>query len=159
MVASSAKAVGIDLRTDFPQQSVWQTNRNAGDFDLTLSSTTGVSAAGPWPRFQAVLDSRDIPKIGENAFSNFGRYSNPQVAALLDKAAASTKVADQKKLYGQLDAIFQKDIPAIPLMYRPYEFYEFNTTHWTGFPTSENPYAPPQNAQAGVKMLYKIKPR
>ncbi|WP_226342335.1 ABC transporter substrate-binding protein [Deinococcus sp. AJ005] len=159
VVASSGKAVGIDLRTDFPQQSVWQTNLNTGDFDLALNGSVGVSAAGPWPRFQAAMDNRDTPKIGENAFSNYGRYSNSQVAPLLDKAAAATSAADQKNLYGQLDAIFQKDVPAIPLMYRPYEFYEFNTAHWTGFPTSADPYAAPQNAQAGVRMLYKIKPR
>jgi peptide/nickel transport system substrate-binding protein len=43
-------------------------------------------------------------------------------------------------------------------MYRPNEFYEFNTSVWTGFPTSKDPSAgTPQFQQAGIFWLYKIK--
>ena len=42
-------------------------------------------------------------------------------------------------------------------MYRPLEFYEFNETNWTGFPTSENPYAPPMWQGAGIQWLFKLK--
>jgi peptide/nickel transport system substrate-binding protein len=63
-----------------------------------------------------------------------------------------------KTYYDQLDQLFMKDIPGIPLMYRPNEFYEFNTTAWSGFPTDKDPSAgTPQFAQAGIKWLYKIK--
>jgi len=50
--------------------------------------------------------------------------------------------------------------PTLPLLYRPEEFYEFNTKHWTNFPTAKNPYAPPHMpvAGAGTKMLWEIKP-
>jgi peptide/nickel transport system substrate-binding protein len=48
------------------------------------------------------------------------------------------------------------DVPAIPLMYRPLEFYEFNESHWTGFPTAENPTAPPMFQGAGIKVLYNL---
>jgi len=67
--------------------------------------------------------------------------------------------AGQTEIYAQLDAIFQQDIPAIPLMYRPQEFYEFNESQWTGFPTSDNPTAPPMHAGAGIKVYYGLKPK
>jgi peptide/nickel transport system substrate-binding protein len=42
-------------------------------------------------------------------------------------------------------------------MYRPLEFYEFNTSTWTNFPTEENPYAPPMWGNAGIAWIFKLK--
>ena len=42
-------------------------------------------------------------------------------------------------------------------MYRPLEFYEFNASNWTNFPTKENPYAPPMWQGAGIQWIFKIK--
>lgn len=155
IVASSAQAVGIDLRTNFPEQSVWQTNIQNGTFELALYSPTGVSAAGPWPRFQFLLDGRNVPPVGQTSFRNFNRYDNPEVSSLLDQAASASP-EEQKALYTQLDDIFRQDIPAIPLMYRPFQFYTVSETVWSGFPTEENPYAPPTHNQAGVRALFEI---
>ena len=116
-----------------------------------------IGPATPWQRFRDVLDKRGVPDVGSAAYWDYGRFSNDAVAALLDKAAASSDEATQKDLFSQLDKIFQDNVPAIPLMYRPNEFYEFNETVWTGFPTSDNPVAPPQHQAAGIEILYKIK--
>jgi peptide/nickel transport system substrate-binding protein len=104
-----------------------------------------------------MLDSRGVPEAGKTAFWDYGRFSDPTVADLLDKAAAAPDVATAKQYYDQLDAIFMKNIPGIPLMYRPYEFYEYNSSVWTGFPNSANPTAPPMFQGAGIEILYKIK--
>jgi peptide/nickel transport system substrate-binding protein len=77
--------------------------------------------------------------MGQNAFWDYSRYSNPAVAPLLDKAGAATSAADKKAAYAELDKIYMQDIPGIPLMYRPLLFYEFNTSVWTNFPTADNP--------------------
>ncbi len=155
IVASSAQAVGIDIKTNFPEQSVWQTNLQNGNFDLVMNSASGASAAGPWPRFRDVLDSRGVPEAGQTAFWNYGRYDNPEVGALLDQAAAATP-EEQGQFYAQLDAIFRQDIPAIPLMYRPQQFYTFDSAVWKNFPTAEDPYAPPMHSQSGVQVLFNI---
>ena len=57
----------------FPKQSVWQTDQQNGNFDLTMNTPTGASAAGPWPRFRDVLDIRGVPEAGQTAFWNYGR--------------------------------------------------------------------------------------
>ena len=103
----------------------------------------GVGPASPWLRFQNIMDSRGVPPEGKTAFWDYGRFSDPAVAPLLDKAAASTTENQKKEYLGELDKLFMQQVPAIPLMYRPLVFYEFNTTHWTGFPTDSNPTAPP----------------
>jgi peptide/nickel transport system substrate-binding protein len=52
-----------------------------------------------------------------------------------------------------------EEMPIIPLMYRPWLFYQFSTKHWSNFPTESNPYAPPQCLMvgAGITALWGIK--
>lgn len=159
IVSSSAKAVGIDLRTDFPEFPVANSNMANGTFDLGLWFVAGVGAASPWQRFRDVMDSRDVPDIGKTAFWGYNRYKNPKVGELLDKAAAAESDNELKQYLGELDKIFMTDVPAIPLMYRPLEFFEFNESVWTGFPSAANPKAPPMFTGAGVRLLFNIKPK
>jgi peptide/nickel transport system substrate-binding protein len=157
LVSQSAQAVGIDITTEFPEAPVVNTRVGQAEFDLALWPVSGVSASSPWLRFRDILDNRGVPPPGTRAFWNFNRYKNDAVGPLLERAAAAATEADQKELYGQLDKIYRQDIPAIPLMYRPLEFYEFNQTIWTGFPDSDHPTSPPTQSGSGIKLLYQIK--
>jgi peptide/nickel transport system substrate-binding protein len=155
-VAASAKVVGIDISTSFPEQPVDIAALQNGDFDIAMYSGTGADPASPWARFRDVLDSRGVPPAGQTAFWNYNRFSHPSVGSLLDQAAAAS-AADQPKLYAQLDDIFRQQIPTIPLEYRPLEFYQYQEKVWSGFPNSSNPYAPPLFRGAGMNWLTKIK--
>lgn len=118
---------------------------------------SGVTASSPWLRFRDVLDNRTVPPAGQRAFWNFNRYANSRVGELLDQAASASE-DDKKRLYGELDKIVRADVPVIPLMYRPLEFYEVNQAVWTGFPTSDNPNGPPMQSGSGVRNLFKLQP-
>lgn len=157
VVAESTKEAGFDISTKFPQQAQTTTAVQNGNFDLACWYVAGVSAASPWQRFRDVLDSRGVPKPGTSAFYNYGRFHDSRVAPLLDKAA--TQSGEQaKQTYGELDRIFMANAPMIPLVYRPLDFYEFNTKTWSGFPTAKHPTAPPQFRGAGIDWLYDLKP-
>jgi peptide/nickel transport system substrate-binding protein len=158
LVAQSATEAGIEVVTEYPEFPVINARRNNGDFDMVIWTVAGATPASPWQRFRDVLDMRGVPAFGEAAFWNFGRFEHPDVPALLDAAAATTDEATQKELFDQLNAIFMENIPAIPLMYRPLEFYEYNETHWTGFPNASNPFAPPLPERGGVELLYGLQP-
>jgi peptide/nickel transport system substrate-binding protein len=158
IVVQNAKAVGIELKEDYPDAPVVTTKIQNGDFDLNLWYIAGAGPASPWQRFRDMLDSRGVPDMGKTAFWNYGRFNDPKVADLLDKAGQAADPTTVKDVYSQLDKIFIDNVVGIPLMYRPDEFYEFNQKYWTGFPTSENAFAPPQFAGAGIQWLYKIKP-
>jgi peptide/nickel transport system substrate-binding protein len=157
LVSQGAQATGMDISTEFPEAPVVNTRVGNADFDLALWPVSGVSASSPWLRFRDLLDNRGVPPAGQRAFWDFNRYSNDHVGDLLQQAAAATTDDAKKEFYGQLDSIFRKDVPVIPLMYRPLEFYEFNQTVWTGFPTSDNPTSPPTQSGSGIKMLYGLK--
>ncbi len=156
IVASNAKAAGIEIRTKFPQAPAVTRDVQAGDFDLACWSVAATSAATPWQRFRDVLDDRGVAKLGQPAFWNYGRFKDTSVAPLLDKAAGADE-SQVAEIYTQLDTIYMKNVPMIPLMYRPLEFFEFNETSWTNFPSEKNDYAPPMFQGAGVSWLYKLK--
>jgi peptide/nickel transport system substrate-binding protein len=158
IVVQNAKAVGIELKEDYPDAPVVTTKIQNGDFDLNLWYIAGAGPASPWQRFRDMLDSRGVPDMGKTAFWNYGRFSDPKVADLLDKAGQAADPSTVKDVYSQLDKIFMDNVVGIPLMYRPDEFYEYNQKFWTGFPNSENAWAPPQFKGAGIQWLYKIKP-
>jgi peptide/nickel transport system substrate-binding protein len=157
IVAKSAQEIGIGISTEFPQPPTAISAIQNGDFDLAMQSYTAVNPASPWSRFRDALDDRGVPGKGKTAFWNYNRFSDPEVAALLDAAAGAKSDAEAKTAYGKLDKIYREKIPVVPLMYRPFQFYEFNESNWTGFPTEENPYAPPMYGGAGIQWLFKIK--
>ncbi|WP_324668741.1 ABC transporter substrate-binding protein [Geochorda subterranea] len=156
IVSQSARQVGIEVRTEFPQAPVVTSNVQEGNFDMALWYVSGVGPASPWTRFRDVLDDRAAAPIGQQTFQNYGRFSHPDVARLLDQAAQAGSVEELRRIYGELDRIFMENVPAIPLMYRPLAFYEFNETHWTGFPTASDPKAPPAFY---ISVLRLVRPR
>jgi len=162
IVQQNLRSVGIDVRTEFPDAPVWTDRVQRGDFDIAMQNPAGAySPAQPWLKFRNAMSARGVPPIGEgNAFWNYGRYDNPEAEELLDRIAATADDAERKRLYRELNALFMRDVPLVPVEYRPWQFYEFNTTHWTNFPTAQDPYAPPQICTdgAGVRALYKLRP-
>ncbi len=161
IVAQSARKVGIDIQTYFPDTPVWSNDRMTGNFDMIMDTPApNALPSQPWSRFYAAMYSKDVPKIGEIAFRNWGRYKNEKADNLIEKIPSVKGEEAVKLLFRELDKIYMKDIPIIGLEYRPALFYEYNTTYWTGFPNEKNPYAPPQICTdgAGIKALYHIKP-
>lgn len=158
VVVQGAREVGFDVATDFPEAPVRMTMLQNGDFDMGLHSYAGVSAAGPWQRFSDTMDSRGIPELGQTAFTNFNRFSSPEAEELLDQIPAETDPEAQQALYTQLDEIYRDEIPCIGLMYRPLQFFQYNEGAWSGFPNSEDPYAPPLHFGAGIRILSKLTP-
>jgi peptide/nickel transport system substrate-binding protein len=157
IVAKSAQEIGIGISTEFPQFPTMYSALQNGNFDLAMYSYTAVNPASPWTRFRDALDERGVPERGKTAFWNYNRFSDPGVAAQLDTAAGAKSDAEAKAAYAKLDQIYRKNVPVVPLMYRPFQFYEFNESNWTNFPTEENPYAPPMYGGAGIQWLFKIK--
>lgn len=160
IVAQSAKAIGIELRTKFPEAPVWTNDLQTGKFDIIMNTPAGgVSPSQPWNRARTIMYSKGVPAVGEMAFWNWGRYKNDQADALIDKIPNVSDEAQLKSMYTELAKIWLKDIPSIPLMYRPWVFYTVNESVWKGFPVQgDGSNIPPQIAMdgAGVKALYQI---
>jgi peptide/nickel transport system substrate-binding protein len=161
VVVESFRQLGIDAAPSFVEYPVWDKNVKQGTFDLIMKTQTAdLFPSTPWKRFEQVMSSTGNKPLGEDVFSNFGRYKNARADQLLNTIPRLTEETKSLEAYRELNQIFMKEIPVLPLMYRPTQFYQFSTKHWNNFPTQENPYASPQNLMigAGVKALWSINP-
>ncbi|WP_458451399.1 ABC transporter substrate-binding protein [Fibrobacter sp.] len=161
VVAESFGEIGVTAEQNFVDYSVWDKDLRQCTFDLAMKTQTAeLSAATPWTRFDQVMGNVALKPVGEDAFSNQGRYKNDEANKLLAKIPTIASEDELKKAYRELNKIFMETVPVLPVMYRPTQYYQFSTKHWTNFPTEENPYAPPQHliVAAGVKALWEIQP-
>ncbi len=159
IVAAGAQAVGIDIRTNFPEAPVRTDMLQTGNFDIILDSVgSGYGMAHPWERFRVALDSRELPEIGQTAFHNYARYKNEEVHEILDRAGYTTDEEERAQYLRELNRIVMHDIPVIGLMYRPWDFYTVSEHVWTNWPDADNPTAPPNHQQAGIWIYYQIEP-
>ncbi|SHK31762.1 ABC transporter substrate-binding protein [Paramaledivibacter caminithermalis] len=160
IIQQSAKKIGIELETYFPEDTVYENDRNTGNFDIVMSTPADViTPAQPWKRAHDILSAKELPPFGEQAYWNFGRYKNERAEKILELIPAEKDIERLRKLYTELTIIYLKDIPTIPLMYRPTYFFTVNESVWTNFPhENDGTGIPPYCFDgAGIKSLYNLK--
>jgi peptide/nickel transport system substrate-binding protein len=168
IVVRSLRSVGIDARERFVDASLFWNALFQGDFDLIMfTPSQSPTPSKPWSRFDSILTTQDFVSQGEKMYKNMGRYNdpkapgyNPRIDELL---ALIPTIKDEPALiaaYRELNIIYMKEQPTLPLMYRPDQFYEFSTKHWENFPNAQNAYLPPQipGDRLGTRMLWQLKP-
>jgi peptide/nickel transport system substrate-binding protein len=159
IIVEGLRAVGIDVRERFVDYGSWDDDLKRGLFDFSMKTPyPDQTASLPWSRFEQVMNSKDLAPVGEVVFRNEGRYRNPQADKLLEQIPAASNPEQLKSLYLQLNQLFISEMPVIPLMYRPWLFYQFNTKYWDNYPVGSNSYAPPQCLMvgAGIQALWGI---
>jgi len=157
IVAKNFQSIGVDAATNFPQQAQTLTAFQNGDFDLGCWYVAGTNPSTPWQRFSDVMSNVDMAPLGQTAYRNFGRWESGEVNDLLEAAAAAPDDATKLEAITALDDLYRAEVPAFPLMYRPDEFFEFNASNWSNWPTEENDYAPPMFRGAGNEWIFQLK--
>ncbi|MEO8177745.1 MAG: ABC transporter substrate-binding protein [Deltaproteobacteria bacterium] len=168
IVVRSMRAVGIDARERFVDAAVWYPAQYTADFDLLMATPSSApTPSKPWSRFDAVLTTQDFAPEGEKMYRNYGRFNDrksPSYVArfseLLDRIPTLTDPAELLAAYRELNALFMQYQPALPLVYRPDQFYEFSSRAWQGFSSAENPFLPPQipSSRMGTRVLWSLRP-
>ncbi len=160
IVAQCAKKIGIEFRTKFPESPVVLNDRQTGKFDVVMDEPAAATTPSqPWARAKYILYSKGVAPMGELAFWNFGRYKNPRADEIIEAIPAESDMDKLKAMYTELTKIWLKDVPTVPLMYRPWSFYTVNESVWKGFPVEgDNTGIPPQICMdgAGIRALYVI---
>lgn len=159
IVVSGLRAIGIDAQEKFLEYEQWDRDLKNGMFDFTMKTPhPEQSYSLPWARFDKVMSSKDWKPVGEVMYQNEGRYKNAIADSLLEIIPKLTDPQKLKDAYSAINRLFMSEVPVIPLMYRPWLFYQFNTKFWKNFPTSKSPYANPQCLMvgAGIEALWGI---
>ena len=161
IVAAAGKAIGIDLTTEFPEWSVYQTVVTAAkqtDYDLFMMWTDSATPAEPWGRIRMLMSS-EFNGVEGNWSGNWGHYSNPAIDQMIKKIPSTTDAATLKDLYTEAVKIYLTDVPSFSLMYRPDKFHAVTESVWTNFPDSEDGRnIPPSDCTDGygIAALYDV---
>ncbi len=148
VVAAAGKEIGIDITTNFPEWSVYQTVVTKSDtdlpegYDIFMMWSAGAGPTQPWGRIRNLLSSEWVG-MASNWNGNWGQYSNPEVDALIQAIPGETDRDELIDMYTELVRIYLTDIPSFTLMYRPDLFHTVNETVWTGFPHQDDGTDPP----------------
>jgi peptide/nickel transport system substrate-binding protein len=166
VVAAAGEKIGIDITTNFPEWSVYQTVVTKSDsplpagYDIFMMWSDGAGPTQPWGRIRKLMSSEFIG-MASNWNGNWGQYANPEADALIKAIPAETDEAKLKEMYTELVKIYLTDIPSFTLMYRPQSFHTVNESVWTNYPydgDGTNPPVPPLNLTDGwsIAGLYNL---
>ena len=159
VIQDELKAVGIKITPENLSSTTYDNDVYNGKFQLAYD---GNESGGPTPYYELrqLLYSKNSAPIGQPAASNWERYSNPQVDALINQYAATADLAKQKSIVKQLEAVMVNEIPVIPVT-EGVDWYQYNTKDLDGWVLKNNPFARPaayENPDWGVMLLH-LKPK
>ena len=160
MIVQQWKQAGIDARVDVAQGTLL-TRRAAGDFDAFIGWS--VETWGGHQDLSYFMDSWHSAFVAEpgkpQPLRNWQRWSHPELDGIIEKIR-KIGFDDPKgiELGHEYVKLVTREMPLIPLM--AYNvFTAMDHTYWTGFPTSDNPYANPVTNWGNSRYMFvKIKP-
>jgi peptide/nickel transport system substrate-binding protein len=165
IVATAGQAIGIDITTNYPEWSEYQTVVTnwplAPSYDIFMMWSDGAGPAQPWSRVRHLISS-EFAETTDNWNGNWGGYINPAADALIQAIPVETDPTQLKADYTELTRIYLTDIPSFTLMYRPQSFHTVNESIWTNFPhqgDGTNPPVPPLDLTDGYSIagLYNLR--
>lgn len=138
IIASSAQAAGINLKSAYPDYGAWNTELQGGTFNMTLNNWASMSNT-PWTLYNLLFRH---PVQDQMQSGNFGRYDNQEVFDLVD-ALAKIPMSDEEGMKAACSSIqtaMLTDMPMIPLWYNGL-WAQYSTSTWTNWP-DENSASP-----------------
>ncbi len=140
IVAAAGKNIGIEITTNYPEWSVYQTvftAKEQSDYDIFMYSTNSADPTMPWARIRQLMSS-EYNGVDGNWSGNWGHYNNPKADELIQAIPAETDPAKLKALYTEAVKLYLTDVPSFSLMYRPNLFHAVNESVWTNYPEAND---------------------
>jgi peptide/nickel transport system substrate-binding protein len=135
MVANELKAAGINASFQGISVDAWNGDMADGDFSLAEHwSNNGLT---PFNLYDNWLNS-----ALNNGTANTGDYEglkNTAMDADLAKLAGDSTVAQQTADLAPIESFVAANLPVIPITTAS-EWFEYNSQHWVGWPTQQDPY-------------------
>lgn len=161
VLGQQLQAAGFDALISVQQSTAQTEALAAGNYGMSVTPHCG-SLYDPW---QTLEHFHSKYAAAEGAASTNlrapTRYANPELDAILDQLQArqpSPQDADYVELVKQATAIVARDLPEIAL-FEEIQTQPFNTTYWTGFPSSADAYvAQPLPWEGFALVIHRLQP-
>jgi peptide/nickel transport system substrate-binding protein len=135
IMKSNLQAAGIDGEVNAIADDAYFTARASGSFEAMI----GGLFAGPTPYYLYNTHLNSTNDATKGGF-NWGHYKSAAFDSLLQQYAATSDTTTQAALINQMEALYAKDMPVVPLL-NAANWFEYSTKHYTGWPSQSNPYA------------------
>jgi len=135
--------VGVKVNISTPSQTTDYNDVETGHFQAALSF--GWQEFNPYFVYYYLLSSATSAPIGQAVGGlnyNDERYANPKLDSLIQQLAATANVAQQHKIVDEIQQITFTQVPVVSLVSAA-SWNEYQTNHYVGWPTAQNPYANP----------------
>ena len=141
-VSNELGAAGIKVSLDEPQYTQYAQAIQAGTFNAAMGGFGGTGS--PYTDFNDALNSSFATPVHTATVNNFERFKDPAVDQALATLAASTSSAAQMQATYKLEQVMSAQVPIV-LLYYGGSWGLFSTKHFTGWPSSSDPYTLPTN--------------
>ncbi|MFW7379676.1 MAG: ABC transporter substrate-binding protein [Oligoflexus sp.] len=138
IIATNLREIGIDAQLRTYDFGAWFSQLQRGEFDAAISWSTDTVETYDFYRW--LMSSSTKLDVGEPANGNWHRFSHPDADAALQALATSFDEDEQMTLVKNLQLVFMREAPAIPLFPNP-AWGLANTRHFTNYPGRDRPYA------------------
>ena len=138
VITQELKAVGIQVTVQDENSGPYTADLQGGHFQLAYAGSGGVAATpGPSPYYEL----RGLLFSGNIGSTNFSRFKSASTDALFNQYSSASP-AQQKQIINQIQKVMVSQIPLIPTT-EGVDWYQYDTTSFSGWPTASNPYAQP----------------
>lgn len=161
IVAAAGANIGIEITTEFPEWSVYQTVVTAAaqdEYDIFMMWTDSATPAQPWGRVRMLMSS-EYNGVEGNWSGNFGHFANDRIDEIIKAIPTESDADALKALYTEAVQIYLTEVPSFSLMYRPDKFHGVNESVWTNYPEDgDGRNIPPMDCTDGygVAALYDL---
>ena len=138
IITQELKAVGIKVTVQDENSGPYTADLQGGHFQLAYAGSGGPAAApGPSPYYEL----RGWLFSGNIGSTNYSHYKSASTDALFNQYSAASP-AQQKQIINKIQKVMVTEIPFIPVT-EGVDWYQYDTTDFTGWPTESNPFAQP----------------
>jgi len=138
IITQELKAVGIAVTVQDENSSPYTTDLQGGHFQLAYAGSGGPAPiAGPSPYYEL----RGLLFGGNIGSTNYSHFKSAAVDALFNDYSAANS-SQQVQIIHQIEKVMATQIPFIPVT-EGVDWYQYDTTKITGWPTQSDPYAQP----------------
>ena len=146
-ISEDLKAIGVDaswkVLEPAPHGEAWR--RNQYDMNVAWACAEGLGHAWDPYAWLEGFHSRYAMPAGESADQNRIRYSDPEFDALLDELTGLLPDDPRAQvILKQAQQIYMRDLPVLGTLQTVFS-NTFDTLHWKGFPSAEDPYMTPNH--------------
>jgi peptide/nickel transport system substrate-binding protein len=143
LITQQLKAVGINVTVQDENTTTYTADAQGGHYQLLYGGSGGPAPSpGPSPYYEL----RGLLFSGNIGSTNYSRYKSASTDALFNQYSAASK-DQQVNIVHQIQKVMVNEIPLIPVT-EGVDWYQYDTSHFTGWPTQSNPYAQPAPYQA-----------